>query len=77
MLLIDVGTVPSSTAIERLFVAMEADSNCGGACGEISVRNMRPWVWLDAAQVSSYLILCFNTLRLHELNLALTYDAGI
>ena len=53
-LLFDVGTVPRPRALTSLYRAMEADPDCGGCCGEILVRNMRPRVLLDATQAFEY-----------------------
>jgi cellulose synthase/poly-beta-1,6-N-acetylglucosamine synthase-like glycosyltransferase len=50
-MLLDVGTVPSPTAVTSLFTAMESSPDCGGAAGEIMVRNMQAWSVLDAVQV--------------------------
>ncbi|RYE83890.1 MAG: hypothetical protein EOO65_03190 [Methanosarcinales archaeon] len=55
-LLFDVGTVPHKNAIVRMYIGMEDDPQIGGACGEISVRNARPWHFLDAAQAFEYKI---------------------
>jgi chitin synthase len=35
---------------------MEDDPQLGGSCGEIMVRNARPWHFLDAAQAFEYKI---------------------
>ena len=38
------GSVPSPTAVLRLYADMEYDPNVGGCCGEIMVdRNQRSW----------------------------------
>jgi cellulose synthase/poly-beta-1,6-N-acetylglucosamine synthase-like glycosyltransferase len=52
--MLDVGTVPLPQALVRLYAAMEEDPECGGCCGEILVRNMRPWSMLDATQALEY-----------------------
>jgi len=36
LFLIDVGTVPSNSAVQMLYEAMEADKSIGGCCGEIT-----------------------------------------
>lgn len=52
--LVDVGTIPERKSLVRLYDAMEDDPQCGGVCGEILIRNARPWHFLDAAQSFEY-----------------------
>ncbi len=37
-MLLDVGTIPQSRAVYKLYKAMYLDPNIGGCCGEISVH---------------------------------------
>lgn len=55
-MLLDVGTVPRKDAIVRMYAELEDDPRCGGACGEIAVRDARPWHLLDSAQAFEYLV---------------------
>ena len=55
-MLVDIGTVPRAEAIVNLYVGCEEDPQIGGCCGEIAVRNFRPWVFLDAIQNFEYII---------------------
>jgi chitin synthase len=54
--LFDVGTIPRADALVRLYVELEDDPRVGGACGEIAVRDARPWHLLDSSQAFEYLI---------------------
>lgn len=54
VMLLDVGTVPRHNAISRMYSSMEEDPTIGGACGEISVRGVKVWHPLDAAQAFEY-----------------------
>jgi chitin synthase len=54
--LFDVGTVPQEDALLRMYAAMEDDPQVGGSCGEIAVRNPKPWNILDASQAFEYKI---------------------
>lgn len=44
--LLDVGTRPGPTSIYHLWKAFDADSNIGGACGEITAMKGKNWVHL-------------------------------
>ena len=50
-MLVDVGTVPRASSITNLYIGCEADPQIGGCCGEIAVRNMKVYSFLDAMQV--------------------------
>ena len=54
VLTLDVGTVPLPDSLVRMYSAMEENPQYGGAAGEIRVRNMRPWKWLDSVQSFEY-----------------------
>lgn len=45
-ILLDVGTRPGTTSIYHLWKAFDADSNIGGACGEIKAMKGKGWVQL-------------------------------
>lgn len=45
-ILLDVGTRPGATSIYHLWKAFDADSNIGGACGEIKAMKGKGWVQL-------------------------------
>ena len=53
--LLDVGTVPHRNALTQMYIGCEEDPQIGGACGEIAVRNMRPWNYLDSIQAFEYI----------------------
>jgi cellulose synthase/poly-beta-1,6-N-acetylglucosamine synthase-like glycosyltransferase len=44
--LLDVGTRPGKTSIYRLWKAFDANSNVGGACGEIAAYKGKNWKYL-------------------------------
>ena len=52
--LFDVGTVPRDDAVYQLYKLMERDPNVGGCCGEIAVRDLRYYQFLQAAQHFEY-----------------------
>ena len=54
VLCLDVGTAPAPTAIVSLYREMERQPHWGGAAGEITVRNTRPWHMLEACQIWEY-----------------------
>ena len=55
-MLADVGTVPRKDAVTKLYIGCEEDPQTGGCCGEIAVRNMRPYSFLDSIQNFEYIL---------------------
>ena len=56
VMLVDVGTVPRKESVTNLYIGSEADPQIGGCCGEIAVRNMRPYSFLDSIQNFEYIV---------------------
>ena len=56
VMLVDVGTVPRKESVTSLYVGCEADPQIGGCCGEIAVRNMKPYSFLDSIQNFEYIV---------------------
>jgi cellulose synthase/poly-beta-1,6-N-acetylglucosamine synthase-like glycosyltransferase len=55
-MLMDCGTVPRKDSMVKIYQHLEQNPQVGGTCGEIAVRDPRPFNLLDGAQTFEYLL---------------------